>query len=103
MSAATPALVVTDANGNAYEARLWGSDCLACGSATAGSQRCAECGSNERTIGLWTLGDAPKVAAAKQAAWWRRVMRSRMSHYRCPACGTWHIGHATVRKLRHVR
>jgi hypothetical protein len=32
-----------------------------------------------------------KEAMAK-ASWWSRTRHARMKHYRCRACGDWHIG-----------
>lgn len=52
-------LILTDANGNLYEATHWGSDCTECGNATCGAQTCSECGSAERSVPLWVLTDPP--------------------------------------------
>lgn len=30
--------------------------------------------------------------ALAEARWWRQTMFARMRHYRCGACGQWHIG-----------
>lgn len=30
--------------------------------------------------------------AMAEATWWRRVKMARMKHYRCDACGSWHVG-----------
>lgn len=41
--------------------------------------------------------------ALQQARWWRRERFVRMNHYRCTACGTWHIGNDRRPKPRRRR
>jgi rRNA maturation endonuclease Nob1 len=38
--------------------RVWGSECLACGNATCGSDCCDSCGSSEHTTPLYIDADA---------------------------------------------
>lgn len=45
----------------------------------------------------------PRERAEKAAASHRRRFMSSMQAYRCEECDSWHLGHARIRKPKHVR
>lgn len=44
-----------------------------------------------------------KAEAKAYALWCRRNLFARMSAYRCPDCGTWHVGHRRNPSRRRAR